>query len=91
MKRRMEIQPISGVRALGAVKAPRIESWRTSVFNIDASTKPEDGRGQGTARKAAESQDDGEEEEYDLALEEDAEPGSLKREEGPGRSVDYIA
>jgi hypothetical protein len=87
----MEIAPIPGIRAMSAVRSPRIESWRPSVFDIDASAKPEDGRGQGSGKKAAGAEEEGEDEEFELAG--DGEMGARGEtgEEGPGRSVDYFA
>ncbi len=85
----MEVAPIPGIRALSPLKAVR-ESWQSSVLNIDASAKPEDGRGQGMARKAAGSQES-EDEEGGFGLEEDAQPDSARWEERPERKVDYLA
>jgi len=87
----MEIAPIPGIGALSAVKTPRIESWQPSVFDIEASQKPEDRGEKGSARKAAGSEETGENEENELTADGEMELGSEAWEEPAGRSVDYFA
>jgi hypothetical protein len=78
----MEIGPISGVRALGAVTARRTDWHGPAVFDIDGSAKPGDGNVQTRAMKAAGAEEDGEDE---LVVE------SAPGEESGGKSVDYFA
>jgi hypothetical protein len=78
----MEIGPIPGIRALGAVGTRRAEWSGPAVFDIDGSAKPGDGNVLTRARKAAGAEEDGEDE-----LELESEPG----EEDGGKSVDYFA
>jgi hypothetical protein len=87
----MEFAPIPGITALSAVKALRIESWQSSVFDIDASQKPEDRKEKGNARKAGGAQEDGEDEEYELAPDDEMEPGSDAHPETLETNIDYFA
>ncbi|MFZ1939561.1 MAG: hypothetical protein WBA18_20390 [Terracidiphilus sp.] len=75
----MEIGPIPGIRALGAVSAQRRVLDPPAVFDIDGSAKPGDGAVQRASMKAEGAE---EEEDDDLPLEE--EPGEEK-------NVDYFA
>ncbi len=84
----MEIGPIPGIRALGAVRASHADLRPPTVFDIDGAAKPGDGAGQQDRRKAtgAEENDDDE-----LTLEGDTEVGAQAAEVVPTGSVDYFA
>ena len=87
----MEIAPISGIRVLSPLTPSRLPSGEPSVLDIDASQRPGDGKEKGSARKGAGSQEDGEDGEYELELEGDAEAGLETSRETAGKSVDYFA
>jgi hypothetical protein len=74
----MEIGPIPGIRALGAVSARRADWQGPAVFDIDGSAKPGDGNVQTAAKKAA-------------GAEEDAEDKLVEDENEPQKSVDCFA
>jgi hypothetical protein len=76
----MEIAPISGIRAVPAVKAPPADARLSAVFDIENSSGAGDDTYSGSGRKAAGGQDD---EDEDSLL--DTEPGSeLSGGEGGG-------
>lgn len=80
----MEIGPVPGIRALGAVDAQRKVLTPPAIFEIDAAAKPNDGAVERTGRKAAGAE---EEDEGDLRLDDEKEPeGEVAR-----KSVDYFA
>ena len=78
----MEIGPILGIRALGAVMARRADWQGPAVFDIDGSAKPGDGNVQTAAKKAAGVEEDAEDE---LVVEDET------GEETGQKSVDYFA
>jgi hypothetical protein len=80
----MEIGPIPGIRAIGALRAERAD-WQTpAILDIEAGAKPGDGIVQRTGRKAAGAE---EEEDDELDLEDRNEAAS----ETPARNIDYFA
>ena len=87
----MEIVPISGIRLLSPITPSRLPSGEPSVLDIGASQRPGDGKEKGSARKAAGSQEDGEDEELELAPDGEMEPGLGTSGETNGKSIDYFA
>jgi hypothetical protein len=83
----MEIAPISGIRALPAVKASPGNFRPPEVFDIEGSAKPDDGERQGDGRKASGAEENDED---DLMLGAETESGETA-EEDSARSVDYFA
>lgn len=81
----MEIGPIPGIRALGAVVAAPRELRPPAIFDIDASAKPGDGEGRGNGRKAAGAEEDDED---DLMADAEVEPVNEAR---ALRNIDYFA
>jgi hypothetical protein len=69
----------------------RLPSGEPSVLDIGASQRPGDGKEKGSARKAAGSQEDGEDEEYGLELEGNSDTDSEMSRETTRRSIDYFA
>ena len=80
----MEIGPIPGIRAIGAVRAERADSQPPAIFDIDGPAKPGDGIVQRTGRKAS-GAEEGEDDE--LMVEDESE----SNEEAAEKSVDYFA
>lgn len=69
----------------------RLPSGEPSVLDIDASQRPGDGKEKGSARKAAGSQEDGEDEENGQELEGGPEGATEKNGAAAGRNIDYFA
>lgn len=74
----MEIAPIPGIRAVTAVKAPRVEFRLPEIFDIEGTARAGDDQGQRQGRKAAGAEEDDE----DFMLDADAQGTS---------SVNYFA
>jgi hypothetical protein len=84
----MEIAPISGIRALPAVKVRQADFRPPEVFDIEASAKPGDGGGQRGGRKAAGAEESDESDFMpDRGPDEDIEDSA----EVPTRQVDFFA
>ena len=80
----MEISPIPGINAVGAVRARPEGLQAPSIFDIDQSEKPADRSVQRVDRKASGAEENAEDE---LMMEGESEPG----EEETQKSVDYFA
>jgi hypothetical protein len=80
----MEIGPIPGIRAIGAVRAQRTDWQPPAIFDIDGAARPGDGVVQRTGREAA-GAEEGEDEEP--MTEDESEAGG----EAAEKKVDYFA
>jgi len=80
----MEISPIPGINAVGAVRARAEGLQAPSIFDIDQSEKPADRSVQRVDRKASGAEENAEDE---LMVEGESEAG----EEEIQKSVDYFA
>ena len=84
----MELAPIPGIRALPAVRVLHAEIRPPSIFDIDASARPDDGADQRGGRKAAGAEECAED---DLALDDERTAEAAALEAAPSKQVDYFA
>ena len=83
---KMGIAPIPGIRVLPSVKAPQGDFRPPEVFDIENSARPGDDDRQRGGRKGSGAEEN---DENDLMLEAETEPGA--EAEGESRQVDYFA
>jgi len=82
----MEIAPIPGIRALPSAGGLQGDFSPPEVIDIEGSARPGDGDRQRGGRKASGAEENDED---DLVLEAETEPGA--ETEGESRQVDYFA
>jgi hypothetical protein len=83
----MQIGLISEIRMVPAVKAPPADSQLSALFDIEATSQPDEDNDSRGGEKAAGA----EEEKTDEATGQEGEAGSELLEERPVRSISYFA